>query len=278
MRPPSRPSAASRTASASARPDTRLPQPGAEHPPERRRTPSALAVLGRVLLCSGLVCLGWVTYQLVGTDIVAAQDYQREAGSLRARWNDSLPALEPTPGPAAGPATLPARQRANGAGTRQTTGPGTPTRPGAPGEATALLRIPRLGSDYEVPILEGTGLGVLARGVGHYAGTAEPGQVGNFALAGHRITHGQPFSRLLDLDVGDQVVIETRDATYTYVLDTSPRDLTVKETAGWVLDPDPGQAGTVPDTARITLTTCQDLFRSPDRSVGFGHLERTQPR
>ena len=26
----------------------------------------------------------------------------------------------------------------------------------------------------------------------------------------------------------------------------------------------------------ITLTTCQDLFRSPDRSVGFGRLQSTQ--
>ena len=29
------------------------------------------------------------------------------------------------------------------------------------------------------------------------------------------------------------------------------------------------------DEALITLTTCQDLFHSPDRSVGFGHLAGT---
>jgi sortase A len=32
----------------------------------------------------------------------------------------------------------------------------------------------------------------------------------------------------------------------------------------------------VPTEAMITLTTCQDLFHSPDRSIGFGHLESTR--
>ncbi|MFP5282231.1 MAG: sortase domain-bontaining protein [Actinomycetes bacterium] len=58
--------------------------------------------------------------------------------------------------------------------------------------------------------------------MGHYPSTAGPGQVGNFALAGHRITHGQPFARLLELDRGDKVVVETRDAVYTYVLERGP--------------------------------------------------------
>ena len=145
-----------------------------------------------------------------------------------------------------------------------------------PGDATALLRVPAFGADYEVPVLEGTGLDVLARGVGHYPGTAGPGEVGNFALAGHRVTHGQPFGRLLELDPGDEVVVETRAAVYTYVLDEAPRALTVDDTATWVLDPVPGEPDREPTRALITLTTCQDLFRSPDRSVGFGHLQSTR--
>ena len=227
----------------------------AEHGAALRRAPSTLAVLGLVLLCSGLACLGWLGYQLVGTDVVAAQSYRSEARTLRTQWSE-----DPAPAPGPGPRTA------------------TGSETGSLSPANALLRIPKLGSDYEVPVLEGTGSRVLARGVGHYAGTADAGQIGNFSVAGHRITHGQPFARLLSLDAGDRVVIETRDATYTYVLDTSARDLTVEETAGWVLDPVPGRPGAAPDVARITLTTCQDLFHSPDRSVAFGHLEHTQPR
>ena len=103
-----------------------------------------------------------------------------------------------------------------------------------------------------------------------------PGQIGNFAIAGHRVTHGQPFSRLLELDKGDQIVVETRSAIYTYVLDTAPRDLTVEDTATWVIDPVPGKPDATPTQPLITLTTCQDLFHSPDRSIGFGHLQNTK--
>lgn len=145
-----------------------------------------------------------------------------------------------------------------------------------PGEALALLRIPAFGNTYEVPILSGTDLDTLRRGVGHYPSTAPPGQVGNFALAGHRVTHGQPFARLLDLRVGDEVVVETRDAVYTYVVDRAPRDLTVPDTATWVIDPVPGRPAARPTEALLTLTTCEDLIRTPDRSVAFASLARTQ--
>ena len=112
-----------------------------------------------------------------------------------------------------------------------------------PGDAIALLRIPAFGSDYEVPILSGTDLSFLNRGVGHYTSRLSPEQIGNFAIAGHRVTHGQPFARLLELDAGDQIIVETRDAIYTYVMDGSPRNLTVNDTETWVLDPDPQQPG-----------------------------------
>jgi sortase A len=145
-----------------------------------------------------------------------------------------------------------------------------------PGEAIGLLRIPAFGADYEVPILNGTDLSVLSKGVGHYESTAAPGQIGNFAVAGHRVTHGQPFAQLLDLKQGDEVIVETRDAIYTYALDDSPRQLTVKDSDTWVIDPVPGQPDIKPTQPLITLTTCQDLFRSADRSIGFGHLISTQ--
>ncbi|GAA1428879.1 hypothetical protein GCM10009616_09670 [Microlunatus lacustris] len=122
--------------------------------------------------------------------------------------------------------------------------------------------------------MSGTTDKVLARGVGHYQWTAQPGEVGNFGIAGHRITQGEPFARLLELDAGDKIIVETPAAIFTYILDTSARDLTVDEQDVWVLDPVQGRRGRATE-ARITLTTCQDLFRSPDRSVAFGHLVST---
>ena len=70
------------------------------------------------------------------------------------------------------------------------------------GEAFALLRIPRLGEDYRVPIVEGVSLEDLAAGVGHYPDTALPGEVGNFSVAGHRATNGEPFAYLDQLRNG----------------------------------------------------------------------------
>ena len=234
---------------------TRVPESGGRTDRERPR-PSLLTVVGIVLLTAGLACLGYVGYQYFGTDVVSQRAFQQETGGLREQWR-------------AGPDKDPAGQ---------TTTSGTQKTTPVPGSAIALLRIPRFGDDFEVPIVAGTALKDLSRGVGHYDGTAEPGQVGNFAVAGHRITHGQPFAKLLTLRKGDKVVVETREAVYTYVMDTSPADLTVEETAGWVLDPVPDHPGTPPTEPLITLTTCQDLFHSPDRSVGFGHLASTQDK
>ncbi len=85
-------------------------------------------------------------------------------------------------------------------------------------QAYAVLRIPRIG--LTAPVAEGTGKGgVLDRGyVGHYTRTAQAGQAGNFALAGHRNTHGEPFRRIDRLRGGDRITVETRDAVSTYTV------------------------------------------------------------
>ena len=136
-------------------------------------------------------------------------------------------------------------------------------------QATGILRIPRFGADYEVPILEGSSDEVLAAGVGHLEDTAAVGERGNYALAAHRITHGEPFADFPELREGDLVHIETVDADYTYVLDTGGPDLTVPFTASWVLDPfpvNPDPGGTTapgrPGARLITLVTCSELFHT----------------
>jgi sortase A len=214
--------------------------------PRRKRSP--LTLLGVGLFVAGLACLGWVGFQYFGTNVISEQVFENETEQLRDKWQD--------------------QDRTDPKGRDQATN--------VPGDAVALLRIPAFGDDYEVPILHGTDLPTLSKGVGHYESTAAPGQIGNFAVAGHRVTHGQPFAKLLSLKKGDEVIVETREAIYVYVMDDSPRRLTVDDSETWVLEPVPGKAGAKPTEALITLTTCQDLFRSPDRSIGFGRLQSTQ--
>ena len=201
------------------------------------------------MLIAGLSGFGYVGYQVWGTNVGAHQAYDRERQQLRQRWSG------------------PSRPSSGTDGGEPSRGHGA----ALPRDAIALISIPSIGV-HEVPVIEGTGLDVLARGVGHYRNTAGPGQLGNFAVAGHRITHGEPFANLLEMNPGDKIIIETRSRVFTYELDRSPRNLTVEDTDGWVIEPVPGHPHRKPTQRLITLTTCQDLFHSPDRSVGVGHL------
>lgn len=218
-----------------------------------RRKISLLTVVGLLLLALGLGSLGYIGWQYYGTNIVANQEAAKGKEILKRQF---------------------AQQRKSPQPTAMETGADGKIRPKTPleGDWIALLRIPALGNDWEWPIIAGTSPDVLAKGVGWYRDSAQPGQIGNFALAGHRITHGEPFARLLELNVGDKVIVETRDAIYTYQLYTAPRDLTVKDTDVWVIDPVPGKKGVAPTEALLTLTTCTNLFATPERSVAFGRL------
>ena len=147
-----------------------------------------------------------------------------------------------------------------------------------PGTAIALLRIPDFGADFEVPVVYGTTNAALSKGVGWFESTAKPGEIGNFAVAGHRGSHG-PFVKLPGLAVGARVEVETREALFVYALDNHPADTVVLNSDTWVLDPVPGQPPTTkPTVARITLITCAELFHAPDRAVAFGHLVESRAK
>ncbi|MCX4558296.1 class E sortase [Streptomyces phaeochromogenes] len=148
-------------------------------------------------------------------------------------------------------------------------------------QAYAILTIPRLG--LRVPVAEGISKGnVLNKGyVGHYPGTAQPGQDGNFALAGHRNTHGEPFRYINRLRRGDRIEVETPAAVYTYVVDR-----TLAQTSA-------GDGGVIREVPRsevrpsygytdpgyyLTLTTCTPEYTSKYRLVVWGKLGSMRPR
>ncbi|HET7690725.1 MAG TPA: class E sortase [Nocardioidaceae bacterium] len=206
--------------------------------------------LGLVLVIVGLVLVGYFAWQFYGTNIVAKQKQEKNVEQLTALWEKGDPA---TPSAEDGEISI--------------------------GEASALIRIPAFGKDYVMPVLEGTSDDVLAQGFAHFEQSANPGQVGNYALAAHRITHGEPLRRMPELRPGDKVLVETRRAIYTYELDTDPNDLVVPFTAGWVVDEfpvNPDAGGVTPDPRGskrlITLTTCSELFHTDNRLIAFGHL------
>jgi len=201
------------------------------------------------LIAAGLAVLGWVAWQFWGTNWQSHQRQGEVRQALEAGWGDGQDVVRTEFG-----------------------------------NATAILHIPKFGKDYAVPVLEGSSDTVLAAGVGHMEDTAEAGAVGNYVLAGHRVTHGEPFADLPSLEPGDEVVVETREATYTYVLDTGGEDLVIPFTETWVLDErpvNPREGGTQPPGEAgdhlITLLTCSEIFHTDNRSVVFGHLVESTP-
>lgn len=246
--------------------------PSTQHRPRRRRS-KVVTLVAALLLAGGFGILGYLGYQLFGTDVVAQHKYRSERDQLRSHWKNTGDNGHTGRQAAPEPGRAPSSQHKKSGGSSQPVKPSESGKAAAavPGDATGLLSIPAIGVD-QVPVLEGTSQDVLSHGIGHYPKTVQAGHVGNFAVAGHRITHGAPFSRLLDVKKGDKVIMETRDAIYTYKIDTAPRKLTVEDTETWVLNPAPGNPQAQPHEPSITLTTCADLFHSPKRSVGFGQL------
>lgn len=110
--------------------------------------------------------------------------------------------------------------------------------------AIAILRIPKI--QVEVPVLEGTDDLSLNRGVGHLIGTANPGENGNMAIAGHRDGF---FRGLKDVALGDTIQVVAPSETQTYVID---RITIVDRTDVSVLAPRP--------RASLTLITCYPFY------------------
>ncbi len=136
------------------------------------------------------------------------------------------------------------------------------------GQPFALMYIPRLKDKvWGTPVIQGVESDQLARGIGHYPQTALPDQVGNFAVAGHRATHGEPFADFDQLRDGDKVVVRTYQSWIVYEL---KRDKIVSPTDVWVIKPQPFDSDPLPSEKLITLTTCNPRWASTQRWAYWG--------
>ncbi|MCT1458381.1 sortase [Aestuariimicrobium sp. p3-SID1156] len=133
----------------------------------------------------------------------------------------------------------------------------------------AVLSSEELGIEW--PVLVGTSTEQLDRGLGWYPQTSRPGEKGNLAIAGRRITHGAPFAKLLDLREGNQITLETHQGRSRYRITTAPAQVDAGKSGGWVLDRVPGQDAE-PTTSLLTLTTAADLLGTNRRAVVFAEL------
>ncbi|GHF43494.1 hypothetical protein GCM10010218_26010 [Streptomyces mashuensis] len=212
----------------------------------------ATRAVGELFITLGTVLLLFVAYQLWWTNVIAHRQAGGAASDLRDSWANA------------------------GAGHDRDAGEFSP------GQGFAILYIPAL--DVKAPIAQGVGKHqVLDRGmVGHYAGDGGPATAmpwdrqGNFALAGHRNTHGEPFRYVNRLKPGDKIVVETANAFYTYEM-TSRLDQTSPANVR-VIDPVPAGSGFTRPGRYITLTTCTPEFTSTYRLIVWGKMVEERPR
>ncbi|MFF4040843.1 class E sortase [Streptomyces sp. NPDC001816] len=142
------------------------------------------------------------------------------------------------------------------------------------GSPFAIMYIPRLGSTWNKPVLEGTGADVLKKGLAHYTGTARLGQEGNFAVAGHRRTYGDPFKDFPRLRPGDAVVLTDGTTWFTYRIDKGPYKTVPADVE--VIDPVPRKSGYTRPGRYLTLTTCDPEWGHSHRLIVWAHLDSTQ--
>ena len=130
--------------------------------------------------------------------------------------------------------------------------------------AMGILRIPKI--DVEVPLLEGTDDLSLNRGVGHVAGTANPGDDGNVAIAGHRDGF---FRGLKDVAVGDKIELVTLQTTDTYVIDNIT-----------IVDPSDVSVLRPRSRSSLTLITCYPFYfigSAPQRYIVQASIVNAPP-
>lgn len=252
-------------------------QPGTPPATGRRRDVSGTVLrgIGQTLITAGVVVLLFAVYEVWVTNYFADQRQAKVKHQIAQQWaqgNDLL--------------ALPGGELSAHAG-----------------QGIAQIYVPRLGADWAKAIVEGTADDDLSRGVGHYTNSQLPGQAGNFAVAGHRVSWGQPFLNADKIKPGDAIVVETATTWWVYcVLGTTDGNTCDPNAAGGSLDnrdangvpgreivspsqgqvvlPVPSRPGAAQpySTAYLTITTCTPKFSATQRMVIHAVLDPAHPQ
>jgi sortase A len=208
---------------------------------------------GELCITAGLILILFVVWQLWWTDIEANEDNAHLADQLTSEWAEN-PRNELPPDPETPVVAEPVDMNT----------------------AFGIMYIPRFGEDYYRTIAEGVSMEpVLNRmGLGRYPNAAMPGEVGNFALAGHRVTYGKPLNLIAELRPGDEIIVQTADGYYTYTFRNF--DIVLPD-ATEVIAPVPSMPEFKGKDRILTLTACNPMFSARERYVAYAELTDWQP-
>lgn len=225
---------------------------------QRRQRVSVIGVIGELLITAGVLVFLFLGWQLWLNDLIVGAEDNHAAAALAQTWEIENPPTRDVP-------VTPIDY-------------GDPVVSAAPANAKtlAIMYVPRFGADWTREIAEGIGLSDVlnTRRIGHYPTTQMPGDVGNFAVAAHRLTYGAPFRDIDQLRLGDRIYVMTPDGYYTYLF----RNLEYVDKHGvGVLDPVPQQADVEPTTRLLTLMSCNPKWSTAERIVAYAVFESWQP-
>ena len=219
----------------------------------RMRLAKFLGAVGRTFITAGVLILLFVSYQLWGTGIREAQaqnDLERDFATVL----DEAPTTTTTAAP--------------NPSTSSTTPPETapPIAPALDGKPTAHITAEKIGLDKIV--VQGVSLPDLKKGPGHYPETPLPGQEGNAAIAGHRTTYGAPFNRIDELVPGDEILVQTIQGEFRYLVSDEDGDGNGNQIVS------PTQVEVLQDFGdnRLTLTACHPKYSARQRIIVVAKL------
>lgn len=225
---------------------------------------SPLRPLGRLLSLAGtvglLVCAGALLLLASGSGLPRRSDARSvltgtaTPALVAACTATATPPPSATPSPTATRTPLP---------TSTPTATATPSRVPAEGLPTRIV-IPAIGLDapvlpapWKVVVVEGQEVGqyqVPDSAAGFHLGSALPGHIGNTVLSGHHNLGSQVFRYLIDVEIGDEVILYVGELAYRYrvtqklLLPEKGQPLEVRrDNARWI-EPTADE--------RLTLVTC----------------------
>jgi len=212
-----------------------------------RRTTSWLTVLGELLITAGVVLLLYVGWQLFINDPVVGNQQQLQAEHFKPSTSSTKPEFEKI------------------------------SNKLAQGKVFGKIYVPRFEAKYVRLIGQGTFQNVTLNkiGPGHYLSSQWPGEVGNFAVAAHRTSHGAPFNKIDTLQPGDEVFIETNDSWFTYEY---RQTAIVDPTDVGVISKIPkGMTGAHSGGKYMTMTSCHPKWSNKQRIIVWLELVDEQP-
>lgn len=228
--------------------------------PRRQRTRvSIVGVIGELLITAGVLVGLFLVWQVWISPIITSNQ-QTHAAQEQSKSLLDTQQPQPTPSASADPSAIPILGRP------------------ADFQSFAVIFIPRLGQGWQRTIRQTVDVDKVLNsydaGVGHYPSTQMPGEVGNFAVAGHDSGWGNTFINLSQLRVGDKIYIQTALGWYTYEFRNFQY---VQPNAVQVLAGVPGYPEKVPSDRIMTITTCNPPFHAAERLIAFSVFDGYAP-